>query len=573
MQAIKDKFPLNPDLGLWADNSTRDINWLTLPIDECQGLLSKIIEFKDKNRGQYKHIIVVGMGGSSRPADVIRGVLGTQEGYAQIHVMENLDDDAISEIKESIDLKESLFISISKSGNTAETMALTRIAYSWIKEAELDPKKHFIAITTTSKESALTRFLKDNNVSEEDIFQHPENVGGRFTFFSVVGMLPAALAGHDVGKILELAKQTLESDEKYNLGLFLVKMEEENRPYMRVVLPSELKTMGAWIEQLIAESLGKIDKNGKNRGIIPILERDCDSSVYRDNVFCCRIKFGSSDSNDAFIKQIEDKNIPVWNFDVDSKYEALGVLYALEFATGAAGILMGLDPFNQPGVEAKKQAARDMKTKIKDKISKGVSLEEAFKDEVKDNASSYRINIAGGIVLDFGAIMEVSADDLVSFALTKGIDIKNSKDAVKVYSIIMQFANYKGKSYAGFFPYAYETKECERVWALARSIARKNNLQDVYGVGPIYEHSTAQFLQEGPDLGISIFVVINSKGDIIIPEDEIVGFSCGMQNALQALGTQKALTQAGRFTLRIEVEGSLTKEKAKSLAEFFSFIE
>ncbi|MDP8216748.1 MAG: hypothetical protein P9L98_05475, partial [Candidatus Kaelpia imicola] len=279
MQTIKEKFPISPDLGLWVNNPTRDINWLTLPIDECQGLLSKIIEFKDKHKGQYKHIIVVGMGGSSRPADLIRGVLGTQDGYVQIHVMENLDDDAISEIKESIELKESLFISISKSGNTTETMALTRIAYSWIKKENLDPQKHFIAITTLSKESALTKFLKDNNVSEENIFQHPENVGGRFTFFSVIGMLPAALAGYDVGKILESAKQTLESDEKYNLGLFLVKMEEENRPYMRVVLPIELKTMGAWIEQLIAESLGKVDKDGKNRGIIPILERDYDSSV------------------------------------------------------------------------------------------------------------------------------------------------------------------------------------------------------------------------------------------------------------------------------------------------------
>ncbi len=573
MQTIKENFPINPDLGLWKDNITRDISWLTLPIDECQGLLSKIIEFSNKYKGQYKHIIIVGMGGSSRPADVVRGVLGAKDGYAQIHVMENLDDDSIAEIKDNIKLKESLFISISKSGNTAETMALTKIAYSWIKEAELDPKEHFIAITTTSKESSLTKFLKDNNVSEESIFEHPRNVGGRFTFFSVIGMLPAALSGHDVEKILESTKKVLESDEKYNLGLFLVKMEEEGRPYMRVVLPEELKTIGAWIEQLIAESLGKIDRNGKNRGIIPILERDYDSSIYTDNVFCFRIKLGSSDSDDIFIQQLEGKNIPIWSIEVDSLYDALGVLYLLEFATGVSGILMGLDPFNQPGVEAKKQAARDMKTKIKDKISKGTRLEEAFKDEVKDNASSYRIEIADGIILDFGAIMEVSGSDLTSFALEKDIDIKTSKDAASIYSIIMQFANFKGKSYAGFFPYAHETKEREIAWALVRAIARKNNLQDVYGIGPVYEHSTAQFLQEGPDLGISIFVVINSKGNTIIPEDEVEGFSCGMQNVLQALGTQKALTKAGRFTLRIEVEGSLTEEKVKSLAKFFSSIE
>jgi len=452
-------------------------------------------------------------------------------------------------------------------------MALTKIAYSWIKEAELDPKEHFIAITTISKESALTKFLKNNNVSEESIFEHPRNVGGRFTFFSVIGMLPAALAGHNVEKILESAKKALESDEKYNLGLFLVKMEEEKRLYMRVVLPNELKTVGAWVEQLIAESLGKIDKDGKNRGIIPILERDYDSSIYTENVFCFRIKLKDSDYNDSFIQQLEGKNIPIWSIDVDSTYDALGVLYLLEFATGVSGILIGVDPFNQPGVEAKKEVARSMKAKIKDKISKGMSLEEAFKDEVKDNASSYRVDIADEIILDFGAIIEVGGDDLISFAKSKGLDIETSKDIASIYSIIMQFANFKGKSYAGFFPYAYETKEREKVWAIARSIARKNSLQDVYGIGPVYEHSTAQFLQEGPDLGISIFIVVNNKGDTIIPEDEIIGFSCGMQNIFQALGTQKALTKENRFTLRIEIEGSLTEEKVKILAEFFSSIK
>ena len=159
VQTLKEKFPVNPAEGVWPTLPTQDTYWLTLP-EDCQGMLEKILDFAKNHQGEYEDIVVIGMGGSSRPADVIRGVLGTQAGGARIHVMENLDDADIQEIRDSINLKKTLFISISKSGGTAETMALTRIAYDWITSEGLAPSKHFIAITTTSKDSPLMRFLK-----------------------------------------------------------------------------------------------------------------------------------------------------------------------------------------------------------------------------------------------------------------------------------------------------------------------------------------------------------------------------------------------------------------------------
>ncbi|HDM08865.1 MAG TPA: hypothetical protein ENF97_01925, partial [Candidatus Omnitrophica bacterium] len=146
----KERFPVDPEKGVWPALPTQDTHWLTLTLD-CQGMLGKIKKFAEAHKGEYEHIVVIGMGGSSRPADVIKRVLGTQVGGAQIHVMENLDEADIQEIRDSIDPAKTLFISISKSGGTAETMALTRIAYDWITSEELDPSKHFIAITTTSK--------------------------------------------------------------------------------------------------------------------------------------------------------------------------------------------------------------------------------------------------------------------------------------------------------------------------------------------------------------------------------------------------------------------------------------
>jgi transaldolase/glucose-6-phosphate isomerase len=568
------RFPVDPNKEVWLTLPTQDTHWLTLP-QNCQGMLDKIKTFAQAHQGEYEHIVVIGMGGSSRPADVIKRVLGTKAGGAQIHVMENLDDADIQEIRESIDPAKTLFISISKSGGTAETMALTRIAYDWITSEGLDPSKHFIAITTTSKDSPLMRFLKENNVPEENIFEHPDKVGGRYTIFSVIGMLPAALAGHDIDGILSYARAAMRSAIKYQLGRFLADMESQGRIYMRVILPKELEGLGSWIEQLLAESLGKVDKNGRNRGIVPVLERDYDAStipgVYNENAFVFRIKLGESDERDGFMGQVKATGIPVWEMQVNNPEEAVGSLYLLEFATGMAGVLMGIDPFDQPGVEAGKQATREMKARIAEMVDGGISLEEAYRQVVDSYKTSHRIEIAEGIYLDYGDFMNVAGDDFRRFVEEKGKNF-DGISAPELYTITLEFAKSKGKTYGAILPYAKETPERAEVWSIARGVLRRLGLQDVFGIGPVYEHSLRQYLQQGPDKGIPTFIVVNDPGHQIIPGDKIEGFTCGMQNALQALGTQQALARAGRYTLRIEVEGPLTSEKLEALRKFFEGI-
>ncbi|MCM8783179.1 MAG: hypothetical protein NC818_00145 [Candidatus Omnitrophica bacterium] len=570
MSVREERFPLDPNKGAWRENPTQDTHWLTLPLD-CQGMLEKIVDFAQRHKGEYTHIVVIGMGGSSRPADVIRGVLGTEEGWAEIHVMENLDEADIQKIKGEIDPTRTLFISISKSGTTAETNALTRIAYDWIIQAGLDPSKHFIAITTTSRDSFLMKFLKDNNVPLENIFEHPDQVGGRYTIFSVIGMLPAALAGHDINTILSFARQAMESQVKYDLGEFLAKMESEGRIYMRVVLPEELASLGPWIEQLVAESLGKIDVVGRNRGIVPVLERDYDEGIYNEGTFCLRIKLGSSDARDGFTERVKAKGVPVWEIQVNSPEEAIGGLYLLEFATGMAGVLMGIDPFDQPGVEEGKKATNRMKEEILAQINQGKTLEEAYGDFLESQRSIYRVEIAPGVTLDFGALMQVARDEFFEFIWEKKKDLDNLT-AQEIYALVLEFAKSKGKTYGAILPYAQETTERAVTWSQARGVLRRFGLQDIYGIGPVYEHSLRQYLQQGPDKGIPTFIVVNDIGTQVIPGEKIPGFTTGMQNVLQALGTQQALTNAGRYTIRIEIEGPLTLDKLRVLESFFSGI-
>lgn len=666
MQELEKRFPTNPNKGEWARVPTQDTHWLTLPVDNAQGMLDKILKFADEHKGEYTDVVVIGMGGSSRPADVIKRVLGKKEEGARIHVMENLDEADIAKIRDEIEIENTLFISISKSGTTAETMALTKIAYEWIQKEGLEPSRHFIAITTpplsllsvqikkgkisltadqqkelilklnntlggssvlsellsridnqgalSNQELAegleelevgfeeyaqvsdilrssleefgvekkvigkivppLLEFLADKKVSGESIFQHPEQVGGRYTLFSVIGMLPAALAGHNVTQILSLARSAMEAQLKYQLGKFLHEMESQGRIYMRVVLPSELEGLGPWIEQLLAESLGKIDGSGRNRGIVPILERDFDPEIYTEKTFAFRIKFGQSDERDDFMSKVKDKGVPIWEMKVNTSEEAVGSLYLLEFATGMAGILMGIDPFDQPGVEAGKQSTLEIKAKIQERIKSGASLEQAYREAFQAQQSPYRVEIADGITLDFGELVRVtggSEGEFLEFVKEKEGSLVGLS-AEGIYSLALKFAVSKDKSYGAILPYAQETKERAEVWAIARGVQRKFGLQDIYGIGPVYEHSLRQYLQQGPDVGIPTFIVVNDIGNQVIPGDPIDGFTSGMQNALQALGTQKALADVGRYTLRIEIEGPLTPDKLSTLREFFSRI-
>jgi|GEM_PF-796682 len=570
MPGREERFPLDPTKGAWSEVPTQDTHWLTLPID-CQGMLQKIIDFAQKHKGEYDHIVVIGMGGSSRPGDVIRQVLGSKDGWAKIHVMENLDEADIQKIRSEIDLSRTLFISISKSGTTAETNALTRIAYNWIIQSGLDPSKHFIAITDTSRDSFLMRFLKENNVPLENIFEHPKQVGGRYTIFSVIGMLPAALAGNDINTVLSYARKAMESQIKYDLGEFLARMESEGRIYMRVVLPKELEGLGPWIEQLLAESLGKIDGIGRNRGIVPVLERDYDASIYNRDTFCLRIRLGNSDARDSFMEEVKERGVPIWTIQVNSPEEAVGSLYLLEFATGMAGILMGIDPFDQPGVEEGKKATNKMKEEILAQINQGKTLEDAYREFLESQRSLYRVEIAPGITLDYGALMQVARDEFLEFVGKKKKNLDNLT-AQEIYVLILEFAQSKGKTFGAILPYAQETQERGEVWKEARASLRRFGLQDIYGVGPVYEHSLRQYLQQGPDKGIPTFIVVNDIGTQVIPGEKIQGLTTGMQNVLQALGTQQALAQAGRYTVRIEIEGPLTEEKLEALKRFFTLI-
>jgi hypothetical protein len=428
------------------------------------------------------------------------------------------------------------------------------------------------------------RFLSERGTSSEDIQEHPDRVGGRYTFFSNIGMLAAGLAGIDIDALLGEARKAMESDIKYKLGQFMTDMEEQGRIYMRVILPEKLAKLGPWIEQLVAESLGKHDALGNERGIIAISERDFDPSIYaNEDVFAVRIKLGEMDERDGFTKSVIDNGTPLFEFQVSSIEEVGGVMYALEWATGQSGISMGIDPFDQPGVEAKKQITRDMKTALKEAIEARITSDMS-EDEISEITkgeflkvlasyqTEYRVEIAEGVTLDFGDFVKVLKEqhgiDFETEMAKRELDITKAED---VYQAILILSKEEGKTYSAILPYD-ETFKDHSAWAQARALMRSRGLNDVFGIGPVYEHSYSQFFDQGPNKGLLMPVVSLYTGDIKIPGDSVPGITFAMQNALQAFGAMAAEVNNDipRLAVRIEIDGKITSDVMLTLEAFFA---
>jgi len=372
----------------------------------------------------------------------------------------------------------------------------------------------------------------------------------------------------------------------------MVDMEAQGRIYMRVVLPEELSKLGLWIEQLVSESLGKHDASGREKGIIAISERDFDPAIYaEDNTFTVRVKLGESDERDTFTQEIVKKGSPLFEFQISTVEEVARVMYDLEFATGMSGVLIGIDPFDQPGVEAKKQITRDMKEELKQAVEvriteaeaggESISQEEVFeitKDEfrklIATYQTDYRINIVDGITIDFGDFVKVLEGehniDFIDEMAKRSLDINNAKD---VYVGVLTLAREVGKKYVAMLPYDETFKE-HSAWAKARGLVRNLGFHDVFGSGPVYEHSYSQFFDQAPNEGILIPIVSLDPGSIRIPGDAVPEITFNMQNALQAFGAMAAEinNDIPRLAIRIEVDGKFTSDTMDSLDEFFSSI-
>lgn len=527
------------DFSIWSDKPDEIVNRLGwLHSTEVTGAaLDEINSFVDEVRKEgFTNAIVLGMGGSSMAPEVFSLMFGKKEGYLDLHVLDSTDPGAIIEFDKMLDPAKTLYIVSTKSGSTVETFSYMKHFYNSTlkKVGKENAGKHFIAIT--DPKSGLVDTAEE--LKFRKIFRNDPNIGGRYSALSFFGMVPAALAGVDLKKILDNADKiigetksnNINEDTGTHLGIVLGTLTNEGIDKVTFITPGKVSYFGAWVEQLIAESTGK---NGK--GILPVDGEAVEAPEYysNDRSFVY-IHMKNDNTNSEKVKALETAVHPVVEIIWDDLYELGSEYFRWEFAIPVAGWAIGIQPFDQPNVEAAKILARKM---VKEYQEKGKLPE--LKPALEENG----------------------------IAVYGDIKAKNISEALKNFLDQYDSGNndFVGRSYVTIQAYIKPGKITTRsLQDFRTAIQKKYKLATTMGYGPRFLHSTGQ-LHKG-DAGHGLFIQFNSEmeNDLPIPDkagDDKSSISFGTLKNAQALGDRQALLDKKRRVIRF----NLGKDVNKSL--------
>ncbi len=504
----------NHDPTLWTNDPASQaeikirLGWLN-SIEDARTRLDGYISFAKQIHDEgIDRVLVIGMGGSSLTAEVFSSLLAGANIDAKLSlaILDSTDPQQVKTAVEQYPPDKSLYILASKSGGTAELLA----AFHYLWKLSNENGSRFIAITDSG--TSLDKLAKENNFRK--IFNADSNVGGRFSALTDFGLVPAALLGMDVEKLLALssAERTRNLTSAYGpgfvLGALLAESTLAGRDKLTVVADASLSSLAGWIEQVVAESSGK---NGK--GILPIaLEPLGAPDDYgADRLFVYLRQTGELDNS---ISDLKYAGYPVIEMLIKNPYEAGVEFFKWEIAISVACHILGVNPFDQPDVQ-------DSKLRTLAKIQ------------------------------DFQATGKLADVDLVN--------IKNAKKTLNDF-----LAQASKNEYVSFNVYLPRTKETVGLIQNLRVATRaKTKCAVAAGFGPRFQHSTGQFHKGGPNTGLFVQVVYDAKDDMEIPAE---GLSFGTLLRAQALGDYEALKAAGRRVVRVHLSDL---SEMKKLIEVF----
>jgi transaldolase/glucose-6-phosphate isomerase len=505
------------DPSVWSNaDEARWLGWLTLPMQDRDGV-ALVVQFANEIKAQgMTDTVLLGMGGSSLAPEVMRAIIGRTDGYPNLHVVDSTDPGQIRSVDRAIDIRRTLFLVASKSGTTLEVNILKQHFYHRAVRAlgETDAGRHFVL--TTDPGSKLEDIAKKEGFRA--IFPGVPTVGGRYSALSNFGIVPAALLGADPGVLLDRARDMAErcastgsDNTALELGAVLGELALAGRDKPTLIAPPGLGSFGAWLEQLVAESLGKVGK-----GIIPIEGEAAGApEVYgRDRVFIHVRSAGAPDAAaDTAVERIHRAGHPVVRIEWADRYALGAEFYRWEFATAIAGSVLGVNPFDQPDVEAAKIVTRRLAGEYE---STGTLPD----DERPLNAR------------DITALLGQLRDGDY-FAILAFIEMnqahRNALDSI-------------------------------------RSLVRdRKKVASTVGFGPRYLHSTGQAHKGGPNSGVFLVITCDAVENLPVPGQR---YSFGTIERLQARGDFEVLASRGRRVLRVHL-----KDIEKGLRDLHAIIQ
>ena len=481
-----------------AEAIRQRLGWLDAP-PAIAGHSAALQRFAAQARAEgLTEVVLLGMGGSSLCAEVLRDVPAARGEGCRLTVLDTTDERAIREVTESLDPARTLFLVASKSGSTIEVTALEQ--HFWKKDAG----RHFVAITDPG--TPLESLARQRGYRHT--FINPPDIGGRYSALSLFGLVPAALLGLDLatlGRSAERMAGECDADSDANpglaLGAFMATHAAADRDKLTLLMSPEFEAFGPWVEQLVAESTGK-----DARGVLPVVGEPLgDVREYgSDRAFV--VMSGSRGASTTLARDLERAGHPV--FRIETTPDDLGAeFFRWEFATAVAGAALALNPFDEPNV-------RDAKTRTAAQLA------------AKAAHGAFRID--------------------PPFVKGEGYSRRESRATHAAGS---------RRRYIAILDYLPADSRRQSLMSdLRAALRRRTGLATTHGIGPRYLHSTGQFHKGGPNTGI--FVLLTATDATVTPVPG-TDYTFSTLKQAQALGDFEALTANGRDVVHYHLDDPL----------------
>jgi len=477
----------------------------------------------------FSHVLLLGMGGSSLCPEVLTKTLGKQPGFPELHVLDSTDPAQVKTYECKVDLATTLFVVSSKSGTTVEPNLFKQYFFERVKQSvgAATVGSHFIAITDPGS--------KLQQVAEQDgfrrIFHGEPSIGGRYSALSNFGLVPTAIMGADVLRFLNAAGEMvqqctacvpIQDNPGVGLGTILGVLAQHGRDKVTLITSSAIQDLGAWLEQLLAESTGK---NGK--GLLPVDQEPLGSpEVYsNDRVFVyVRLESAPDAGQDTAVAALEQAGQPVVRIPVADPYQLGAEFFRWEVATAVAGAIIGVNPFDQPDVEASKVVTRTLTAEY-------------------EKTGTLPAEIP--ILVDDG--LKLFTDEHNATALATAAESSTTLTGyLRAHLNRLRLGDY-------FCIAAYlEMNEAHQVslQALRQVVRNAKNVATCLGYGPRFLHSTGQAYKGGPNTGVFLQITCDDAEDLPVPGQR---YTFGVVKAAQARGDFAVLVERGRRALRVHL--------------------
>ena len=521
------------DASLWTSGDEEKwMGWLNIVERQLADRAAFAALSADVKQAGFKHLVLLGMGGSSLCPEVLAVTFGQQPGFPALAIVDTTDPVQVKSVRDRVDLAKTLVIVASKSGSTLEPNVQKQYFFEEMKQAVGADKagSHFIAITDPG--SKMEQVAKADNFRH--IFYGDPQIGGRFSALSNFGVVVAAAAGLDIDRLLASAasgvadaKKPVPENPAAQIGLLMGVAANAGRDKLSILTSPEIYDLGAWMEQLVAESTGKLGK-----GITPVDRETIGApEVYGADRLFAYIRLASTKDTglDAKVAALEAAGQPVIRIEIADTYGLFAQFFTWEVATAIAGSVTGINPFNQPDVESAKIEAR--------------ALTEAYEKTGKLPVSTPFLTDAGVEIYAteaYAAKLKAAAPSQTLAGIVKAhLDQIVAGDYFAALAYLPMFAEHE----AAIQSFRHKVRDAKKV-------------ATCLGFGPRFLHSTGQDYKGGPNEGVFVQITAKHAADLAIPGQKL---SFGVVIDAQSAGDLAVLEARGRRALRLHLTGDVAE--------------